>query len=124
MPTAAGKWTRSLDPNTYIITSFGKKNFRLKTVKRHTNPVFDEKHVFQALHHESDYHVLFTIMGEDKFTNNHYIGSAQLLLAGPISVAPKVDSLTGLYHTGTPGDTSLEDGITAFAIDSTGIDLL
>ncbi|KAH8725926.1 phosphatidylserine decarboxylase-domain-containing protein [Phaeosphaeriaceae sp. PMI808] len=95
----------SFDMDPFVVTSFGKKTYRTKTISHNLNPVFEEKLVFQVLRHETNYSVNFTVIDKDKFSGNDYVGTVSFPLEKAISMAPVADPETGLYKLPEPSDS-------------------
>lgn len=81
-----------------MVTSLGRKTLRTPVVRHNLNPVYYEKMIFQVMRHEQFYTISFTVMDQDKFSNNDFVASASFPLQTLIQSAPEAEPETGLYR--------------------------
>ncbi|RMD40210.1 hypothetical protein DV735_g4929, partial [Chaetothyriales sp. CBS 134920] len=94
----------SFDMDPFVVTALGRKVLRTKVIRHNLNPVYNEKMVFQVMHHETGYSLTFTVIDKDNLSGNDFVASAAFPISALRATAPDIDPETGLYNLPEPPD--------------------
>ncbi|RMZ75519.1 hypothetical protein DV738_g5412, partial [Chaetothyriales sp. CBS 135597] len=104
LPPEKNMTRTSFDMDPFVVTALGRKVLRTKVIRHNLNPVYNEKMVFQVLHHETGYSLTFTVIDKDNLSGNDFVASAAFPISTLIATAPDFDPDTGLYNLPEPPD--------------------
>ncbi|KAI7898117.1 phosphatidylserine decarboxylase-domain-containing protein [Cokeromyces recurvatus] len=70
----------SFDMDPFVVVSYGTSSFRTSAVRHNLNPVWNEKLFFHVRHHETKFHLKFTVYDREKFSGNDLVAWCQVPL--------------------------------------------